>query len=159
MKNKKSVVLKSGIDPFLIQAIELGVLGTITLISTIGAIFGIIFMFKKASIAYDIHINVIVQGTQILLDEVLGHEPGIRREVINTVLALLDQHNLGLEDQINVLEAIRNNIIEYRDTQAISELEGQKLQQVFKELETIIQNKTEKLKEIIKVLKEKKIIK
>jgi hypothetical protein len=152
MKNKKSVVLKSGIDPFLMTAIDSGIVGVALII------FGILLIYKQTFVNYELH-TVIISGTQILLEGILGHEIGIQREIINTLLALLDQHNLGLEDQIKVLEAIRNNIIEYRDTQAISELEGQKLQQVSKELETIIQNKTEKLKEVIKVLKEKKIIK
>ena len=147
---KEKKVLKSGLDPFLAQAISYGGLGTGMIIV---GIVGILFCYNMASKNYEIYINVTLKGTELILQAVLGHEAGVNREVFNVLFDIFQQYNLNLEDQIKALQTIKQNIIGYRDTQAISELEGQKLQQVANELERIINNKSEIVSQLEAALK------
>ena len=145
---KEQKILKSGFDPFLAQAVGYGGVGTILAITVL------YFFYTMASKNYEIYINVTLRGTELILQAVLGHDAGVNREVFNELLEIFKQYNLTLEDQIKALQTIKQNIIEYRDTQAISELEGQKLQQVANELERIINSKSEIVNQVKAVLKQ-----
>lgn len=144
---KEKKILKSGLDPFLAQAVGYSGIGTALVIT-------VICFFIMASRNYEIYINVTLKGTELILQATLGHEAGVNREVFNHLFEIFKQYNLNLEDQIKALQTIKYNIIEYRDIQAISELEGQKLQQVANELEQIINEKSEILNEVEATLKQ-----
>ncbi|KAM9977973.1 hypothetical protein ACTFIU_011307 [Dictyostelium citrinum] len=133
MKNNtnNNKVLKSAVDPFLLQAFGFTGMGLMGIIMT-----GIFVVYAMG--AYEIHVNVIQKGTQMLLEAILGHEAGVNREVFEKIFDLFKTSQLSTRQQVIALNALMNNIIEYRDTHAISELEGKKLQQVADELRRIM---------------------
>lgn len=137
-KGNNLKVLKAAMDPFLASAIVQGTYGTgVLIVSIVLGFISIGFFYKSGLEHYEIHKNVIVNGTQILLQASLEHEPGINREVFLVLFDLFEQYKLSPEGKSQALNSIINNLNEYRDTQAISELEGQKLQQVINELKRL----------------------
>lgn len=151
MKNNinNNKVLKAAVDPFLLQAFGFTGLGVM------GGVMGVIIVvvtFKYALASYEIHVNVIQKGTQMLLEATLGHEVGVKRDVFEKVFELFKTSQLSNGQQVTALKALLNNIIEYRDTHAISELEGKKLQQVADELRRLYEREDQIEKEINKIL-------
>jgi hypothetical protein len=144
-KTCKGKLLKASLDPFLLQSFEYGALSA--LCGLIG-ILGMLYMYKSAAISYDIHINVIQKGTQMILDATLGHEVGVNREIFDNLFEVFKSNKLNHEQQVKALKALMNNIIEYLDTQALSELEGQKLQKVAAELRRLYEREL-KFEELI----------
>ncbi|KAM9955023.1 hypothetical protein ACTFIR_012867 [Dictyostelium discoideum] len=128
-------VQASAIDPFLFQTFGFTGLGVMA-VMTGTAVF--VVTIKYAMESYEIHVNVIQKGTQMLLEATLGHEAGVNREVFDKIFELFKTSKLSNGQQVTALKALMNNIIEYRDTHAISELEGKKLQQVADELKRIM---------------------
>ncbi|KAN0036258.1 hypothetical protein ACTA71_002900 [Dictyostelium dimigraforme] len=139
-------LLKSAVDPFLLQAFGFTGMGLMGIIMT-----GIFVVYAMG--AYEIHVNVIQKGTQMLLEAILGHEAGVNREVFEKIFDLFKTSQLSTRQQVIALNALMNNIIEYRDTHAISELEGKKLQQVADELRRLYEREDQIEKEIIKSLR------